>query len=92
MKKHRYVTQRAHGGHPAGSPCLAYRNEVGTLFLEFEGETMQVGDDYYLIGIEPPLNGSVLDRAIWDIQAQEDARVFELFNQYSSVLPGDGFP
>jgi len=84
MEKHRYVTRKAHGEYPAGSSCLAYRDEWGTLFLEFGDEVLELADGFFIAGVEFP-GGSMLDRAVWDLQAQEDARVFELLNQYSGV-------
>jgi hypothetical protein len=57
LQKHKYVTRKAHGKHPAGTECLAWRDQFSfyssTVCLEFEDETIELdGHKWFLEGIE----------------------------------------
>lgn len=82
LKKHDYVTRVAHGDYPPGTPCKAWRDELGELQLEFSGDVvLNLGTKYYLEGIEEPPRGSLIDQSIREIQAIEDERAMEMLHQ-----------
>lgn len=83
MTKHPYVTRQAHGAHPAGSPCLAYRNEKARIVLEFEDGTMEVlGPQWYLEGLERRVGVNMLEAlAIEAIQEAVDREIVAALRQ-----------
>lgn len=80
-----YTTQRAHGKHPKGSRCKASRHgrRRRTLVLEFEnGDKVTLDGRYYLHGIESiGLFAWFSDKAMKDLRAEEDARVFAILEE-----------
>lgn len=59
-EKKPYITQRDHPGYPAGTRCLASRPGLN-LVLEFEdGNTLELPQHFYAIGLETTCHGEEL--------------------------------